>query len=322
MVAVFAVGPVVQAQESVSGNENRDRANTENVIEVKVDSLQAEEVRKFLQEHRSVVRQSKADLSGVVKKFRKDFKNIKLEQTRTLEEIRKYKPPTVVIRKTAPIKKKISRQPEPSTEPEKVFPERNFFEPRKSRSKEKLLNLNERQRRADIENVRREQMTRAQNSELGRLKREVEKEPLKSYQGKLTEFSDKIKKLMERLKGEEGVPRTVFLDLGNSYLESQRYLNSLPTEGRWKLTRYAPHSGTILGSHESALWVLKMALVRNPNDAETNLLLGKILSETGERDLALRRARKAEFLYVKNNQPDKANQTRSFIESLQSAAQK
>jgi len=62
-----------------------------------------------------------------------------------------------------------------------------------------------------------------------------------------------------------------------------------------------------------------MALVRNPNDAETNLLLGKILSEMGERDLALRRARNAEKLFVKNHQPDRAVQTLSFIESLKNS---
>ncbi len=318
--AVLAIGSAGQAQENVSGNENSDRANSENVIEVKVDSLQAEEVRKFLQEHRAVVRQSKSDLSGVVEKFRADFKNIKQEQTRTLKEIRKYKPPTVVIRKTASIKKKISRLPESSTHSERNFPDQNFFEPSNLHPKETLLSLNERQRRADIASVRLEKFLRAQNTEWGRLQREMAVEPLKSYQGKLEQFSDKIKKLMKQLKGRQGVQPTVFLDLGNSYLESQSYLNALNAKDRSKLARYASHAGTILGSHESALWVLKMALVRNPKDGETNLLLGKILSETGERDLALRRARNAERLFVKNRQPDKAVQTRSFIESLKSSS--
>ena len=147
----------------------------------------------------------------------------------------------------------------------------------------------------------------------------MESDPLKSYQLKLTQFSDKTRNLLEQLQGEEGVQRTVFLDLGNTYLESHRYLNSLNAQDQWKLSRYASHSGTILGSYESALWVFKMALARKPNDGETNFLLGKILSEMGERDLALRRARNAERLFVKNSQPDRAVQTRSFIEFLQNS---
>ena len=123
-----------------------------------------------------------------------------------------------------------------------------------------------------------------------------------------------------QLQREGGIQRTVFLDLGNTHLESQRYLNSLSPNERLKLTRYASYSGTTLGSYESALWVLKMALVRNPNDAETNLLLGKILSEMGERDLALRRTRNAEKLFVIYRQPDRAVQTRSFIEVLKNAS--
>ena len=203
---------------------------------------------------------------------------------------------------------------------ENIFPEKNFFKPRKPRSNEILLNLNERKRRADIETEHREKILRAQNTELGRLKAEMETDPLKSHQAKLTQFSDKIRNLLEQLQGEEGVQRAVFLDLGNTYLESYRYLNSLNAEDQWKLSRYASPSGTILGSRESALWVFKMALARKPNDGETNFLLGKILSEMGERDLALRRARNAERLFVINSQPARAVQTRSFIEFLKNSS--
>lgn len=321
VVAMLAIGSVAHAQETISGDEDRDRETPENVIVVEVDSLQAEELKKFLQEHRLVIRQSRSDHSAVLKEFREDFKKIKQEYARTLKTARQYKPPVIVLKRTVPIKKKISRLPESPPALEIFFPEQKIFEPQKRRSEEKLLNLKERQLRADIEQVRREKDLRAQNTDLGRLKVAIKKEPLKSYQDELTQFSEKIKNLLRQLQG-EGVQRTVFLDLGNTYLESQKYLNSLRAKDRLKLTSYASHSGTILGSYESALWVLKMALVRNPNDGDTNFLIGKILSGMGERDLALRRVRNAEYLFVKNSQPDKAAKTLNFIESLKNTSAK
>jgi len=303
--AAFAAGSVVQAQEST--------------IEVKLGSPQTEAMRKVLVEQRLLLRKSKSDLSAVVKEFREDFKNIKLEQTTTLKVKQEYKPPVFIERKTFPNKKPFPRRRVSSSDPENNFIKQKIVEPRKPRDKEILLNLNERQHRADIETARREKIIRAQNTGLGRLKAEMESDPLKSYQLKLTQFSDKTKNLLEQLQGEEGVQRTVFLDLGNTYLASHRYLNSLNVEDRWKLARYAGPSGTILGTYESALWFFKMALARKPNDGETNLLLSQILSEMGERDLALRRARNAEQLFLKNRQPDKAVQTRSLIESLQNS---
>jgi len=275
-VAVFFTGSVVQAQK--------------NVVGVKVDSLQTESMRKFLKEHRQSLRQSKTDLARVVKEFREDFKVIKREQTRSLKVTRKYKPPVLLTRKASPKKKKTPRRSQSVTDSENSFPEQRIFESRKPAGQEKLLSLNERQRRADVETARREKILLAQNTDLGRLKAEMESDPLKSYQLKLTQFSEKIKSLFKELEGEGRVPRTVFLELGNTYLESQRYLTSLNAKDRWKLSRYASQSRTILGSYESVLWVFKMALTRKPNDAEMNFLLGKILSEMGERGLALRRA--------------------------------
>lgn len=304
-VVLFAVGSVVQAQESV--------------IEVKVGSLQTETMRRFLKEQRLELQKSKFNRSTVVKEFREDFKNIKLEQTRTLKVTRKFKQQVFNESKTLPNEKPFPRRPASSSDPEIIYFEPKIIESRKPPEKETLLNLNERQRRADIESARRETINREQNTELGRLLTEMQSDPLKSYQVKLTQFSDKTKNLLGQLQGEESVQRTVFIDLGNTYLASHRYLNSLNPEDQLKLARYASHSGTILGSNESALWVFKMALVRKPNDGETNFFLGKILSEMGEWDLALRRARNAEQLFVINRQPDRAVQTRSFIEFLKNA---
>jgi hypothetical protein len=318
--AVMASGSVVQAQQIVSGDENSNLQNSEGLTDSQVDSLPTEPMRKFLKKHRLELRETKSDLSAVVKDFREEVKIIKHEQSKTLKVIRKYKPPVLNQRKTLSSKKKNFRLSESSPDFEKSFPEQKTYEDRKTRSKEKLLTLNERQQRAVIESARREKNYRARNSELGRLKAGMEKDPLKSHQEKLTEFSDKIKKLMDSLQRPGSIERSVFIDLGNTHLESHRFLTSLSAKDRLKISRYASHSGTVLGSNESALWVFKMALNRNPKDAETNFTLAKILSEMGKWDLALRRARNAERLFVKNSQQDKAVQTRRFVESLKNTS--
>jgi hypothetical protein len=303
-VALFVFGSVAHAQE--------------NVIEVEVGSLQTETMRKFLQEHRLELRKSNLDLSAIVEEVRDDFRNLKQEQKRTLQVSKKFKTPVLIKRKTFPGKKELLRQPESVLE--NFFPDKKNFESEKPGSQEKRLNLKERQRRADIEIANRAKFRRAQNTELGKLKAEIKREPLKSYQAQLTLFSEKIRNLLEQLQEEEGVQRTVFLDLGNTYFESHQFLDSLSAKDRWKLTKYADHSGIILGSHESALWVYKMALVRNPNDGETNFRAGKILSEMGEQDLALRRVRNAEVLFEQNSQPDRAVEALDFIEALKSSS--
>ncbi len=301
--ALFSIGPIAHAQEEV--------------IEVEVGSLQTETMRKFLQEHRLELRKSNLDLSAIVKEVRDEFINLKQGQKRTLQVSKKFKTPVLIKRKTFPNKKKLLRRQEPVLE--NFFPDKKNLGAQKPRSQEKLLNLNERQLRADIKIANRKKFRRAQNTELGKLKAEIKKEPLKSYQAQLTRFSVKIRNLLEQLQEKEGVQRTVFLDLGNTYFESHQFLDSLSAKDRWKLTKYADHSGIILGSHESALWVYKMALIRNPNDGETNFLAGKILSEMGEQDLAIRRVRNAENLFEKNRRPDRAVQALGFIETLKSS---
>ena len=306
LVVLFVFGPVAHAQEDV--------------IEVEVGSLQTGTMRKFLQEHRLELRKSNSDLSAIVKEVREDFINLKQEQKRTLQVSKKFKAPVLNKRKTFPRRKELQEPSESPPALEIFFPDKKNFKPQKPRSQEKPLNIKERQRRADSEIASREKFLRAQNTELGRLKAEIKTEPLKSYQAQLTRFSEKIRNLLGQLQEKGGVQREVFLDLGNTYFESHQFLNSLSAKDRWKLTKYADHSGIILGSHESALWVFKMALVRNPNDGETNFLVGKILSEMGEQDLALRRVRNAGFLFEKNRQPDQAVKALAFIEDLKSSS--
>lgn len=303
---LFFAGPVAKAQE--------------NLIEVEDGSFQTESMRKFLRDHRLEWRKSKIDVSGIVKKFRQDLKNIQQERSRTLQVTRNFKPPVLIHRKTDSGGKENVERSEPSVDLKQFIPESNFYEFQKPRPKEEFFNLEERKRRADIKNASQEKILRAQNTALGQLLLEIKTEPLKSHQAELTRFSEKIRKLHGQLQEGRGVQRTVFLDLGNAYLESHQYLNALSAPNRLKLTGYADHSGITLGSHESALWVFNMALARDPNDGETNFTIGKILSDMGEQDLALRRVKNARYLFGKNNQPDRVQQTLGFMESLKSVS--
>lgn len=302
---LFVVGPASHAQE--------------NIIEVDVDFIQTESMREFLRDFRRDLQKPGSGPPGVVKEVRQNLKTIKLEHSKSVGVIKKFKRPVLVRKKTFQSSKEIVEQSESDQDLEIFFPQEKIFQPQKPRSKEKPLNLRERQHRADSKNSRQGKILRVQKTSLGQLIKEMKTEPLKSHQAELARLSEKIKSLTGQLKEGEDVPREVFLDLGNTYLESHQYLNTLNPEIRWKLTSYAGHSGIILGTHESALWFLKMALVRDPNDGETNFLIGKILSAMGEQDLALRRARNAEVLFVKNNQPDRAVQTLSFIESIKNS---
>lgn len=304
VAAGFIASSVVEAQE--------------NVIEVEVGSSQTESMKKFLLEHRRELRKSKSDTSGVLKKVRQDFVSLQKGQTRSLRVTKNLKKSILIKRKKTLSNKATLRQLESSLNLKPYFLEQKKIESKKILSKEKHLNLNERQRQADAKDARRTKFLRAQNTDLGQLKLEMKTEPLKSHQAQLTRFSEKIKSLSRKLREEKSAPRTVFLDLGNTYLESHKYLNALSLQNRLKLIAYAKYKGITLGTNESALWVYKMALVRDPNDGETNFLIGKILSDMGERNLALRRVRSAEVLFEKNNQPERAVETLSFIESLES----
>jgi len=306
--ALFVVGSVAHAQE--------------NIIEVDVDFIQTESMREFLRDFRRDLKKSGSGLPGVVEEVRQNLKTIKLEHSKSVGVTKNFKKPVLVRKKTFRSSKEIVEQSESDQNLEIFFPQEKIFQPQKPRSKEKPLNLNERQYRADGKSSSQKKILHAQNTDLGRLKAEMQTEPLKSHQAELARFSEKIKSLLGQLRGGGDVPRTVFLDLGNTYLESHQYLNALNPEIRWKLTSHASHLGITLGTSESALWFLKMALVRDPNDGETNFLIGKILSAMGKSDLALRRARNAEVLFVKNHQPDRAVQTLNFIESIKNASQK
>jgi len=321
LFTLMAVGASAQAQES----EKNNREQPENIIEVEVETFQSEALEIFLKEYRQTLKQSKLDISDVLKKSRNDSANIKQENSRTLKFTRQKKLPKVILKRIAPGKNKASQSVPKGTPPTNLEPplipedflfKRNFDEPRAPKQKDQLLSLEERQRLAEIETKRRKKNLQTQQSEMGRLGAEIQQAPLKGHQAKLVQFSGRIKELLQQLRSERGEGRAAFLDLGNTYLESQRYLNSLDSEDRLKLTSYAPHSGIALGSYELALWTFKMALTQDPNDGDTNFLLGKVFSEMGNRNEALERARNAEHLFTKNREQEKATQTRSFIDSL------
>lgn len=304
---LFAVVPASHAEE--------------NVIEVNVDFIQTESMREFLRDFRKDLQVSESGPPSVVNEVRQNLKTIKLEHSKSVGVTKSFKKPVLIRKKTFRSRKETVEQLESDQDLEIFFPEEKIFRPQNPRSKEKPLNLRERQHRADSKNFRQGKILRAQQTSLGQLKMEMKTEPLKSYHAELIRFSEKIKRLIGQLEEGEDVPRTVFLDLGNTYLESHQYLNALDPAIQLKLARYAGPSGITLGTQESALWFLKMALVRDPNDGETNFLIGKIFSAMGEQELALRRARNAEVLFVKNHQPDRAAQTLSFIESIKNSFQ-
>lgn len=319
-----------EAQESVSEN-NRVIAAPDNLIEVEVETFQSEALGNFLQDYRQVLKQSKFNLSDTVKKSRMDFTNIKQENFQTLKSISKEKLPKVVLKRIHPaINLKIQSSPK-ATSPTSPGPDfifhgflskQNLNQRPQLKQKDKHLSLKERQRIAEIKKLRLRETLHFQQSEIGILKTEIEQGSLKDHQEKLIQFSRRIKKIQKQLGREQRDNRKIFLDLGSAYLESQRYLNSLDYEEQIKLARYAPHSGITLGSYELALWTYKIALTKNPNDGDTNFLMGKVFSEMGNPGRALERARNAEYLFTKNRELERAAETRSFIDTLVTASPK
>ena len=328
-LALVTAGPL-QAQESLSVQEADNEQPTQNLIEVDVEAFQSEALKNFLKEYRLILQQAKLGVSDTLKKHREDYKRLKQEHLESLQLARQEQFPKVVLKRKVPKinqppqqapEASITVEPAPPPIPQDLINKRILDASRAPKPKEKRLSLFERQRLVHAENEKRHKTLRFQQSDLGRLKSEIEKGPLKESQAKLTQFSGKINRLLTQIHNERGKNRKAYLDLGNSYLESQRYLNSLPHEDRVKLTQYAPHSGTSLGSYELAVWTFKMALTRNPKDGDTNFLLGKIHAEMGNRKRALERARNAEHLFTKYRKPEKANQSRSFIQSLEQSLQ-
>lgn len=324
LLALLITEASVQAQESVPPNEEFN-ALPDNLIEVEVETFQSAALEKFLQEYRLIWQQSKFDSSNVLKKHRDDFSNLKKENFQALKSISKNRLPKVVLKRIPPPKNRTPQSvpkptPPPSPGPDFIFhgvlSKQNLNKRPQVQIIDKHLSLTERQRLAEIKKLRRNESLHFRQSEPGRLQTEIEQGPLKRHQAKLAEFSSRIKKLLKEIRNRRGDEQTVFLELGNAYLESQRFLDSLNSRDRLKLTTYASHSRITLGSYEQALWTFKMALARNPNDGDTNFLMGKIFSEIGNNNEALERAKNAEYLFAKNHKLERAAETRSFIDSL------
>ena len=324
LVLLLLVGASAEAQESASQSK-RIIAAPDNLIEVEVETFQSEALENFLQDYRQVLKQSKFDISDVLEKSRKDFIDIKQENSQTLISTRQNKLPKVVLKRIHPATDQTTQSAPKATPPTSPGPDfifhgflskQNLNKRPQAPKKDKHLSLTERQRLADIKKLRHKETLHFRLSELGRLQTEIEQGPLKGHQAKLAEFSNRIKKLLEEIRNRRGDEHTLFLELGNAYLESQRFLDSLDSQDRLKLTHYASHSRVTLGSYEQALWTFKMALTRNPNDGDTNFIMGKIFSEIGNTSEALERAKNAEYLFAKNRELERAAETRSFIDSL------
>jgi tetratricopeptide (TPR) repeat protein len=324
LLGLLIAGTSVQAQESVPPKE-KFNVLPDNLIEVEVETFQSEALKNFLQEYRLIWQQSRFDTSNVLKKHRDDFSNLKKENLQALKSISKNRLPKVVLKRIHPPKDQTPQSapkptPPPSLGPDFIFhgvlAKQNLNKRPQAQKKDKHLSLIERQRLAEIKKLRSNESLHLRQSELGRLQTEIEQGPLKEHQAKLAEFSNRIKKLLGEIRNRRGDEQTIFLELGNAYLESQRFLDSLDSQDRLKLTNYASHSRVTLGSYEQALWTFKMALSRNPNDGDTNFLMGKIFSEIGNTNEALERAKNAEYLFAKNHELERAAETRSFIDSL------
>ncbi len=272
-----------------------------------------ESMQLFLKEYKLNLKESNIDLSNVLKDLREQYKAVKQENQRTVNTARKNRPPRLVKLKRNRGQKEIVSS---SIDPEDFILELQIPVRNPSRIKEKSLSLKERQQRAAAENKRLEQLLLEERSEKGQLKLQIEKDPLKSHHTRLIQFSDKIKDLLNKLKTERVDPRSIFLELGKVYLESQRYLHTLNARDRGKLIRYAAYSNVTLGSYETALWAFKMALDLNPNDGRTNVLIAEINSEMGQKKRALERARNAERWFAKNQQTEKAQEAQNYAQSL------
>ncbi len=303
--------PALATAQEILDTGNADPQET---IQLEWDAEElTESMRLFLKEYKLDLQQSNIDLSDILRELREQQKKIKKEHQQTVETARRSRPPRLVKLKRRQKQNEIAAN---SVDPDELLLELQIPVRSSSRIKEQPLSLEERQRLAAIENKRLEQLLREERSEKGQLKRQIEKDPLKSHQAQLLQFSDKIKDLLNKLKTERVDPRSIFLELGNVYLESERYINALNAKDRSKLIRYASYTNVTLGSHESALWAFKMALDLKPNDGKTNVLIAEINSEMGQKNRAVERAKNAERWFAKNQQREKAEKARSYAESF------
>jgi hypothetical protein len=99
-------------------------------------------------------------------------------------------------------------------------------------------------------------------------------------QKKLTQFSKNITNLKTKIKNTRGNPGALLTELGDAYLEAQRFMDSKKDGmNRQELLNSPDNQDLFVGSFEQAAWAYKLALAFNHKSAETHLKIGKIYDE-------------------------------------------
>ena len=147
--------------------------------------------------------------------------------------------------------------------------------------------------------------------------KETAKAKLEEQKKKFIDFGNQIKTLRKRTKGKSGNASKEFIELGNKYLETQRFIDSLDDLEKLALLKFSNQNNLHLGSYEQAAWAFKLALSFNRNQGETHLTIGKFYDEISDGKNAIMYARLANLVFIKKNNEAKIKGVQSFIESLE-----
>ena len=147
--------------------------------------------------------------------------------------------------------------------------------------------------------------------------KETAKAKLEEQKQKIIDFGNQIKTLRKRVEGKSGDASKEFIQLGNKYLETQRFIESLGDFEKMALLKISNQKNLHLGSYEQATWAFKIALSFNRNQGETHLTIGKIYDEISDGKNAIMYARLANLVFIKKNNQAKIKEAQSFIESLE-----
>jgi len=147
--------------------------------------------------------------------------------------------------------------------------------------------------------------------------KETAKTTLEEQKQKLFDLGNQIKLLRKKVKTKNGNASKEFIELGNKYLEIQRFIDSLDDLEKLALLKFSDQNNLQLGSYEQATWAFKIALSFNRNQGETHLTIGKIYDEISDGKNAIMYARLANLVFIKKNNQAKMKEAQSFIESLE-----
>ena len=147
--------------------------------------------------------------------------------------------------------------------------------------------------------------------------KETAKAKLEEQKQKIIDFGNQIKILRKKVKAKSGSASKEFIELGNKYLETQRFIDSLDDLEKLALLKFSNQNNLHLGSYEQAVWAFKIALSFNRNQGETHLTIGKIYDEISDGKNAIMYARLANLVFIKKNNQAKMKEAQSFIESLE-----